>query len=174
MSNNWIDFKLSRGPIRGKDRNRIGITLHVKALPEFEDYMKTLSNGGKMQTANYGDTWLNASEPDKPLEAYNGEFAPNANYNMSAIASPPLLNRDDPNVRGALRGLQNVGEPDLPNLSFLRIAGISEGEGIAVGFAGAYSWDYVQRIRAMYPLALKQFLHDYIVPVTINLHIISK
>jgi hypothetical protein len=178
MSNNWIDLKISRGPIRGKDRNRIGVTLHAKALPEFEEYMKTLSNNQKMPSAAYGDTWLNVADPDKPLELYNGDFTPNHNYNLIAISGQPLLIRDDPNnPRGALARLQNAnmtGDPDLPNLSFLRTVGISEGEGIAIGFAGAYSWDYINRMRTLYPLALKQFLHDYIVPITINLHVMVK
>jgi hypothetical protein len=62
----------------------------------------------------------------------------------------------------------------MANLAFLRIVGISAEGGVTVGLVGAYSSEYVKRARNILPGAIKQFLQDYLVPITVNLQVISR
>jgi hypothetical protein len=61
---------------------------------------------------------------------------------------------------------------DTVNLSFLTIVGLTKG--VTLGIPGAYSTEYVLKFRSMLPQAVKKFLADYLVPVTINLQVISR
>jgi hypothetical protein len=174
LENSLVAFSVTRGPIRGKDRNRIGITVKVKAHRDVEDFMSAVGHGRKSAVEMMGDMWQNSVPDGKPLMFYDSEqrFDAQSLYTLEHVGNAPLIS-----VGGGER-LRALGEPpsnrELVNLAFLRLAGISEGDGVSVGIAGAYSFDYIKRLKTSLPRAVEQFLRDYVVPITINLQILSK
>jgi hypothetical protein len=178
LENSWVDFVLTRGPIRGKDRNRIGLTVKVRARREVEDFMAGLANGRRSPVDAVADGWFNGNPEGGALEFYDSDFQsePHHLYTLANIGGAPLIQRYDPNQpRRLAQQLPAAGAQDeLVNLSFLRIAGISDESGITIGLSGPYSNEYVTRFRKLYMAAAKQFLHDYLVPITVNLHVIDR
>lgn len=172
IENTIVDFRISNGPIRGKDRNRVGLVVRVKARQDVEDFMKNLSFGRTIPVDNYGDSWQNVGDPDARLEAYETDtrFEKQRLYVLDHLACPLLIesNQDGRAQRGAAPSEERV------NLSFLKLVGVSSEQGVQVGLLGAYSSEYVKRLRGNLSIALTQFLQDYIVPVTINLQVINK
>jgi hypothetical protein len=169
----WVDFTITRGPIRGKDRNKVGLIIQVKARPDIEDFLRGLAHGGKAGVDAYGDMWQNVAS-DKPLEYYHTDtrLESGRGYSLEHIGQAPLIT----NERQARNALLNGGGPadEVVNLAFLRLVGVSSPEGITVGITGAYSGEYLRRIKLLLPGAVKNFLQDYVVPITINLQVISK
>jgi hypothetical protein len=165
----WIDLTITRGPIRGRDRNRIGLIVHVQTRRDVEEFISSLANGRTIGVDAYADTWQNCGLQEKPLETYEIENElPNEQrpYSLFHIGLPLIVNKPD-RVR--------VGDgSEMVNLSILRLVGIGESDGVKVGIVGAYSADYVKRVRNLLPNAIKQFLQDYLVPITVNLQIVSK
>lgn len=164
----WIDCTLTRGPIRGKSRNTIGLILRVQARNEVEEFMRNLSNGQKMETDQYpGDPWTLIGE-SKNLELYD----------VGGIVHRPQGYAFDGPNSGLLsksaesRAIRNGGELDTANLSFLSVVGLSEG--VSIGIPGAYSTEYITKFRSLLPQAVKKFLADYLVPVSISLQVISR
>lgn len=167
-TNSWVDFTITRGPIRGGNRNKIGLLIHVKTRKEIEEFMSGMSQGRQMPIDAHGDGWYNIGEG--PLEYYESETRLDGQriYTLDSLGGPPLINQNEQRL---LRG----GVPDeLVNLAFLRLVGISSENGVTIGLSGAYSNEYLRRFRGQLPTAAKQFLQDYIVPITINLQVISR
>jgi hypothetical protein len=165
-----VNFSLTRGPIRGKDRNKIGLIVRVKARRDVEEFMSNLAQGRRMPVDAMGDVWQNCNEDGAPLEYYetDNRFESNRHYSLDFVSGPLLV---QPNA-GSSRLSLNTEE--VVNLAFLRLAGISMDSGVSIGLAGAYSNDYIKRVKLALPGAVKQFLQDYIVPVTLNLQVIAR
>lgn len=165
----WVDLRLTRGPIKGSKAHSIGILLQIKAKPELEVFMQAAGQDKKVPVDAYGDLWQNCGTPGvdglAPLEVYAiDEPFHGRGYTLGQIALP-LLAVDD----GRLR----VAEESI-NLSFLKLVGISQPNGVTIGITGPYSGDYLNKLKLRLPAMLKQFLQDHIVPVTINLQITSR
>lgn len=172
LENAWVDFTVTRGPIRGKDRNRVGLLVRVRARRDVEDFMSALGQNRRVQVDAVGDGWQNCGLEGGSLEFYDADtrFDGQRIYTLDNIAGPLIINPvNDRHARLAV-----APQEDIVNLSFLRLAGISDESGVTVGLIGAYSGDYLKRMKNMLPNAIKQFLQDYIVPMTINLQVISK
>jgi hypothetical protein len=177
MDNSWVDFTLTRGPIRGNNRNKIGLVIRVKARKEVEDFMAGLANGRRAPVDAVADGWYPCNADGNPLEFYDAEFQsePQHLYTLNNIGGAPLIPRYDPNQPRRIAVPAAPGAHDeLVNLSFFRVVGISEDSGVSIGLAGPYSNDYVNRFRRLYMSAAKQFLHDYLVSFTVNLHVIDR
>lgn len=162
--NPWVEYTLERGPIRGDSKAKVGLTLVVKARPELENFMQHLSEGRIVSSDAFAaDGWTNL-DTGKSLDVYQiDNKAANLNYSLTHVGSPLLVGND------------RVGENALVNLSFLRLVGISTTEfGIRIGIPGAFSAQYVQDVRLKLPQVLGQFLKDFVVPMTINVQIISR
>lgn len=167
-NSNWVDFTLTRGPIRGEERNKVGLILKIKARRDVEDFMRGLADGHRTLVEAVGDSWYNCNNSGTPLEVYDAAVeARNKLYTMNGVGQPLLVIQDP----GRLRAANNE---EQVNLSFLKLVGISNSEGVSIGFVGAYSADYVSKVRNALPNVVTQFLRDYLVPITINLQIISR
>lgn len=169
----WVDFTLTRGPIRGKNRNTIGLILRVQARRDVEDFMSGLAQGRRMQVEAVADSWYNTATSADPLEFYDADTHSNdvRPYTLDNIGGALLIN---PNEGRAARLAVPAQPQELVNLSFLKLVGISNDSGVAVGLSGAYSGDYIRRVKAAFPAAIKQFLQDYLVPMTISLQVVSR
>jgi hypothetical protein len=176
LDNSWVSLRLTRGPIRGKDRNLIGLILRIQARREVEEFMSGLAGGRRSPLDVVGDGWHTISLDGAPLEFYDAEFRSpqNQSYTLNGIGLPVLLqNRDRDDVQRPPREIARQLDEQV-NLSFLRLVGISEDSGVSVGLAGAYSEEYFRKLKAVFMPAATQFLRDYLVPITINLHVVSK
>jgi hypothetical protein len=166
----WIDFTITRGPIRGKERNKIGLIIRLQTRPDVEEFISGLVNGRRYQVDAVGEGWTNCNPEAAPLEVYEFEngSVEQRNYTLENVTGPLLIPQND----GRLR----IGgtPPELVNLSFLRVVGVSNPSGVVIGLPGAYSSEYVKRVRNTFPSAVKQFLQDYLVPITINLQVLSR
>lgn len=170
QENSWVDFTITRGPIRGKDRNRIGLIVKVKARKEVEDFMGGLAQGRTLPVDAVGDNWLSLGVDGDPLSFYeiDTRFENQRAYTLDQVAGPLLI--APANERQVLK----TQAEEVVNLSFLRLAGISGDTGVSVGIVGPYSNDYLKRLKLALPGAISQFLRDYVAPVTYNFQIISK
>lgn len=183
-SNNWVDINIERGPVYGNLKNRVGLRLHVKANQELEQFMRNLSNGHTVPMESLSEEWVRI--PQEDTEVYSIDFGRTPKeYTLSAVGYPividsskPLREDEDDGLRTAPPIRRLTGSPDkgmqVANLSFLTIAGVSREEGITIGLSGVYSLEYIMSARTILVQAAKQFLHDYIVPVTINLGIVQR
>lgn len=164
----WIDCTLTRGPIRGKDRNNIGLILRVQARAEVEDFMRNLTSGQQLSVDQYpGEPWTVVGSGG-PLMVYDvgGLIRYSTPYGFEGPGSGLLIKSQE------ARALRGNPDFDMVNLSFLTVVGLTEG--VSIGIPGAFSTEYITRFRALLPQAIKKFLVDYLVPVTINLQIISR
>jgi hypothetical protein len=160
----WISVSISRGPIRGAHRNDLGMRMHVKARPELETFMQQLSGGQKCPTNSYSEAWT--SQNAKELEVYLIDKPLGAgNYTLEHVCGDPVVQNRVPRT-GATE--------DKINLSFLKLVGISSDEGLTFGISGIFSADVCNRLKLELNGALRQFLTDYVVPVNINLQVVSR
>ncbi len=177
-TNSWVDFSVSRGPIRGDDRNKVGLLVRVKARRDVEDFMIGLGSGRRFTVDNFGELWHNHTANAGPLEVYDigANFPESSGYTLDSVSGPLLIGGDPPQNVDELRRAAGLPRQSgqAVNLSFLRLAGISSPEGVTIGVAGAYSSDYVYRYRNLLPTMLKRFLQDYLGSVTFNLQVISR
>lgn len=173
LDNPWVKVSITRGPIRGKDRNRIGLLMRVIARPEVEDFMASLGNNRKSPVDAYSDAWQNCNPEGPTLEVYESDhkFDRHRGYTLEAVGLPPIIDSSNDGRPTTSRMLATQDESF--NLSFLRVVGIGSDEGVTVGFLGPYSNDYIRRLRMGLAPALRTFLSDYIAPITINLQIVN-
>lgn len=170
----WIKFTLERGSTKQAFKDKgVGIRLNIKARAGVEEFIKQLSGGRTTTVDAYGDAWH--SEDENPLEVYILDDVEHAdNYTLLAVGAPLLQYPSVPR-RNSLSSLNEVSnQKTIANLSVLRLVGISKPEGVTIGVQGMYSGGYVQTLRTQFPAVTKQFLQDYIVPITLNLEIVSK
>lgn len=143
----WVELSIGR--------TSKGLEVWVKAVPEIEQFCKAQSDSKKDGVEVYARGWIS----DKPLEAYR--FKANlAEQGYSLIY-----------VGGSLD--VQTSEDGRVNLSFLRLVGISEPEGVKFTVAGPFSREYLDRIGQGIIQQLRTFVRDYIVPVQVNLRISS-
>lgn len=169
-TNSWVDYKISRGPIRSGLKNKVGLVLTISANPILEDFMRQMSKERRTGVDAYGDNWVNMNPTGGILEVYEiEEQLSNRAYTLGAVGMPLVIvpNPDRPVQRGG-----NGEEPT--NLSFLKLVGISQPGGVSLGLVGAYSWDYIMKLRNNLSSITKTFLHDYIVPISIHLQIVNE
>lgn len=185
----WVDLSLRSGtsytsPNKRLNASLIGMRLTVKTAPQVEEYMKQLANNQKVPVDAVSDLWHNVGS-EEPLEYYalNEQIYTPA-YMLNKIGQPLILNNRglEGQLRAAHAGqiLQAVPNMDNDpvngriNLSFLTLAGVSKPDGVTIGFGGVYSGQYIKSLQRSLMQSTEQFLRDYLVPVTINMQIVSR
>ena len=144
----YLDISIRRGPK--------GLELGVKADPKLETFIKSLGSGIKEQVEAYGRSWYSLT-PGKSLEVYPLENSLHADaYTLDAVTE--LFKSRDGRT----------------NLSFLRIVGISEPEGIRFGMSGPFSKTYVREVLSDIGRETRNLIKDYVVPIHVNLRITSQ
>lgn len=169
--NDWVSVSISRGPIKGPYKNNIGLKINVKARPEIEDFMRKLADGRTVGIAAFGNEWIPSTSTELLSYVIDRDLS-GKHYAFNNISGPLFV------ITGrATRRADGSIEPatERLNLSFLCLSGISQNEeGLTFGIDGIYSADFIAKVKAELPIALKHFLNDYIVPLSINLSIVSK
>lgn len=143
----WFEMSINRGAK--------GMELFVRAAPQIEAFMKNLG-GEKEQVAMYGRDWIAVGGKD--LEIYGiGKIGNGQTYALSRPAE----------------GFDNPKDGRV-NITFLRLVGISEPAGVRFLITEPVSKQYIKGISARLIGEVKNFVRDFIVPVTVNLRISSQ
>lgn len=158
---NWFEYELRRC------RGSIGLALYAKVVPEVEDFFKGLANEETTTAlALYDRQWFPI---DKNVEyhVYDMHTALKSTnvYSVDRIGGPlkgyPIM---DPNS-GRSRMSEGI------NLSFLRIKGISEPNGIRLGIRMPISRSEAISIGNDIINASRQLAAEYITPFKLNLSV---
>lgn len=144
----WLDFAVTRGPK--------GLEIYIKMDPRLAAFIKSLGSGAKGNTEEYGRSWHSLT-PGKSLEVYGMEqHVSSPTYTLDAVAEG-FKSRDG-----------------LVNLSFLRIVGVDEPQGMRFGVSGPFSKSYIREAMGDAIRETRNLIRDYVVPVQINLRISSQ
>lgn len=169
-STRWISLSMSRGPIRGPLRNVVGCVVHVTADPSIEEFMKNVSRGEVDDPARYDARWYSIP-PETPLRVYSFNAQAvgmkNQTYGLDWLGSDLIIPQKQRNDLGLVETKQ------LANLSFLKLVGISNPEGVKFGVHGAFGEEQVRNVSKILLTETKKFLREFIVPADVNWQIIS-
>lgn len=143
----------------------VGIQVNVKASPLIEAYMKGLGNGEATPVAALGKNWTKVKEDGPELAIWDAS--------RSALSS-----LQDNQAKFALnypgRDLSLAGEiaPNCVNLTFLRLVGISEKDGVTFNIKGiVYSLDGLRTIKNAIGQAGRELYVNYIRPVDMTTYV---
>ena len=135
--------------------NPDGLTFHVKALKEVEDFMRGLGSGDS-----------------NPLEAVT------KNWYSLANEPPVMVWNQKQNISDQVFALGKVGDVfarnDVTNLSFLQLVGISNPTGVGFGVKGVWSLQELRGIRGGIEDAIEKLWNEYIRPVEMSGGIIQR
>jgi hypothetical protein len=168
-TDNWVDLDIIRSLPKSSTLSKTAsLIINVRARPEIENFMRGLANDRKLPVDNFADMWDSVNK--QILQAYDiQQNFPSHVYTLEAVGLPLLPNYIEVNL-----GKKEAFNNDTVNLSFLKLVGISEPEGVSIAFNNPYSAQYINKFKALWPAAALQFLRDYVVPITIHLSIVSK
>lgn len=147
-----VKLKLSRRCSDLKLADTIGVIVTVKVHPVVEEFMRSLGDGGSQPIdVAHGRGWYEIGEAgpilvwnmDKPLDKFQTR-----NW---TIDKPSASLQDE-----------KYGHN---NLSWLRIVGVSKGEGVTFGVKGVYSTTGLNKLRESFGTSLDDFYKSYIIPV---------
>lgn len=139
-----IDIQVKRG-LRG-------ITVHVKAHQIVESFMSAISHGKIRQLGDLDNTWASA-QPEQPLQIYN------INYNL-ATQDYQL------NLAGG-----DLFQGNVLNLSFLKLKGISDEDGVTFNLTTPINRDQFKRLEGMLLNATTNFYRDFIKPMNLSVSV---
>lgn len=140
-------------------RTSAGLSITVWAVPEVEEFMRRIGNGETVAVNSIGRHWT-------PLTS-------DALY---AYAMPPMTEQLHTDEGGPIT-LERLGHPLLEqvggkyeqiNLSFLRLRGISEGQGVTFGVKGVYSLGHLRKMLDKVNGATRKFYVDYMRPMDLS------
>lgn len=142
-------------------RNERGLSISVKSASEVEELLRSWSGGDAMLSGEYEREWRAPKDPSgKGLQVWNLIQDPGKLIMTGGFYT---LSRPGGKLIFAERSQQIV------NLSFLRLVGISSGNGVQFEIPGVYSLDFVKDIQGKINQAAKQFYSDYLLPIELSL-----
>jgi hypothetical protein len=150
--------------IVGLSRHKAGLKLQVKGLPIVEDFFRDFAQGEVQPVVNHARHWYPVS--GKPLMVYAlpkslGQMVADddTRFTLDKVGNPLLIQT-------------HADRPDTSlNLSFLRLVGISEGDGVAFTVKGAMDLEETRRLAQRIMLASRRFFIAYMRPVNINVFV---
>jgi hypothetical protein len=150
------------------ERSPSGLTVQIQTHPSVEAFMRSLGDGLTQEVRAYGRLWqpLGPNKPD--LVAYNMTTAlgPFTSYDGSTVrmdqVGNPLL-------------IATGGAPPTVNISFLRLLGTSEGNGITFVLKGSVmSTDALAHLRDKIGRAQDALYKMYLLPVNFTTMLITQ
>lgn len=143
-------------------RSARGIKVSVKTHPSIEEFFKTQSNE-LVSVKELASQW---SEVDKsPLNVWHITNDPGV-VRSGSIAY--FINRPGSSLIGKL---DTPGQEEPINLSFLRLKGVSDVQGVQFEVKGAFSLAYLQKLAQKIVLSSRQFYVDYLKPIDITVSV---
>lgn len=169
----YARFKMSRGYHRPGEtdqqrevardlRTYVGITFWIKGLPVLEEFIKSLGTGDVKPLTSLGRQWVEL--PGYPnLQIYDVLTSQQDIPGMTIHAPGQALRLPSPQIPNAW----------IYNISFLRIKGISDGDGIRFGLKDIYQKEEAIQIQHEVGAAVKKFCDAYLCPLDMTCAISS-
>ena len=155
----WAVFSIDRGSSWSeRTSGHPGLRITIKADPCIESFFKEHCNGESDALDLYGRTWFSIDQ-ENPIKVYRSQDDPKGNdYTFGDVC-------------GALGKNPKSGKV---NLSFLKFVGIGSDNGVTFGISFPLSREFVLSFRQDLGMAIRAFVQDYIVPIHIELKIVSR
>lgn len=157
-------------------RRRAEIRLSVKVHPAVEDLFRVWGNDEKAPIAKWGRSWLGRTEEEtRKLEAWNlgqnpGVLSVDTSggyFCLDKVGAPLLEQRTFPGAFGNITG-------EVLNMSFLRLAGSSEGPGVEFAVRGVFSPQKVHEIAEKIKLAARVIYITYLKPIDLTIGVYTQ
>ena len=156
---------------KGLRNGSFGLSVTVKTDPIVEDLIRSMGSGEYVDVKTIGRYWVPLTK-DTVLNVYligglNGlQQAKHGWYRLDKPACPIT-------ERTTVNGV--TGQVDLvSNLSFLRLVGIGEQEGVTFGVKGVHTEDAIIEMHSKIKLALKDFCQSYMKPISLNMMMVTQ
>lgn len=153
---NYLQFNLKRGSVGtdGSELKNFGLLFSAKAHPVVEEWARSLGDGLTREVAAHGRSWTAVG--GSPLRVYNmSQNIEEGTYHIN-YAGRPLV------YENAI------------NLSWLRLQGISEGDGIKFAVAGVMDKDAIHDLRDRMINAARSFCLSYLCPIDLTVAVSSQ
>lgn len=146
-------------------RGREGLLLNVKTSPLVEKFMQDLGNGTKDPLAKFERGFWAPNKSDE-LYIYNA-----GRDTLTQIANPDLQRYRLDRIGDRLDLSSEFG-PGIINLSFLRIVGVSEADGVTLNIKGSVmSLDGLRDLKNKIGAAARALYVDFIRPVDLSVYV---
>ena len=146
----------------GFHRNRKGLSFTVKTTSQVEEFMKSMGTGEIADIRVSGRHWVPARSEDI-LRIYS----------LTPRADGPATYRLDRPGQPIFEPSGELGRP-LVNLSFLRLVGTSEGNGVTFYVKGVYTMEAIKAMRDAIIDASRSFYISYLKPIEYSVQVISQ
>lgn len=144
-------------------RSEYGIKVNVKTSALIENFMRSLGPGEKQAVDMHGKLWIPEKPGDAPLYVYE--------HGRNALQNLPSNRYSIAMVGRSLDLTADLG-PDIANLSFLRLVGISEGNGVTFHVKGqVLSLDGLRSIKNRIGQEARNLYVDFIRPVDMTVYV---
>lgn len=144
-----------------------GVNLSVKTHPSVEALFRSWGDGGVRQAHEYvRDGWL-------PLGADRLRIYNLAKPNGIQVGDDGENFCIDLPGHALITGHPATGHDNVLNLSFLRLAGISEGTGVSFSIKGVYTIEALKKIVDRIRFASRRMYNSYLKPAEFNLQVFT-
>ena len=145
-------------------RGKFGFNLRIKTHSIVEEFMRNLGGGNNIvNVTNYGRQWEPTGIDAKELFAY---WLPDDLTGPLPTDSTKLFYRLD--RLGLPLLIDDGGRIPVINLSFLRLVGIGDGDGVTFKVGGVSSREGIRDLAQQIKLAHRAFNLAYMKPITVN------
>ena len=156
----------------GLEQGKEGVEFDVWAHPRIEEYFKSVSQekydnlegfGYRKWFSGHGDVEFRKNYPQLKMSKLKDKFIYSMQGRMDYsfdYVGYPINSEEIPH--------------NIANLAFLRIPGISEGEGIKFQVEGVASNETLRQMKPRLGQAVRAFVMEYLVPVRFELEIIGR
>lgn len=152
-------------------RSAQGLTLRVRAIPEVEEFMRSISAGEFADVRKFGRHWL-PKDASKTLSVYLP--------NPAEVLAPRSISRslayrlDRMGLPLSAQESHHGSVVSMTNLSFLRLVGISDPDGVTFSVPGVYTWEQVNALTKELSDGLKHFYVEYLNPLKYTVMLITQ
>lgn len=155
----------------GLRNGSFGLTVTVRAAAGVEEYIKSMGSGETQDVKTIGRYWV-PMKKDEVLQAYHlgGPMGmvqgKNGYFRLDKVANVLQEKQIVSQMTGAVK--------EVMNLSFLRLVGISEQEGVTFGVKGVYSEEAIYSIQKHTKDALHDFYQTYMKPMSLSVMMVTQ
>jgi hypothetical protein len=148
-------------------RSQGGLSVTVKVTPEIEALMKSWGSGESSPVTDYGRQWVQ-QKGGAPLRVWSlgrdpGQLhAGSCYYRISKPGEALIL---DEGQSGLLGG--------LVNMSFLRLVGVSEGNGVTFELRGVHTLESLRALAEKVKVCIRRLYTDFLMPIDISVSLTS-
>lgn len=147
-------------------RSHAGLTIHVSARPEVEEFVQQLGAGETVDVRTVGRHWTPAGKDANPLLVYALTAETGILHNGMC-----LYRLDQPGWPIILSG---EGVAPVVNLSFLRLVGISGPNGVSFNLRGVYTLETLRATSDRVMQAAGQFYASYLKSAWLSAQVVAQ